>query len=60
MIIESENSNQEPEEASKTPPTSRFRVHWDLIFWMIASFATLYLSEFASHILFNDIIKQYV
>ncbi|XP_064383064.1 transmembrane protein 128-like [Halichondria panicea] len=40
------------------PATGRFRVQWDLVFWMLASFATLYFSDFASHLLFNEEIKR--
>lgn len=43
-----------------SPPKPKFKVQWDLILWMIASFATLYLSEFASNLLFNEEVKRYV
>ncbi len=40
------------------PPQSRFRVQWDLLFWMLASFAMLYFTDFASHLLFNAVVKR--
>ena len=37
----------------------RFKLEWDLIFWLFASFAMLYFTDFASHILFDPIVKRY-
>ncbi len=34
-------------------------MEWDLIFWLFASFAMLYFTDFASHILFNPVVKRY-
>ena len=38
----------------------KFKLDWDLVFWMFASFATLYFTNFASNLLFNDKINRYV
>lgn len=37
----------------------KFRIEWDLIFWMFISFAMLYFTDFASHLLFNPVVKRY-
>ena len=47
-------------EHDRQQPIKRFRMQWDLLFWMLASFTTLYLSEFASNLLLNDNVKRYV
>ena len=36
----------------------RLKMEWDLIFWLFASFAMLYFTNFASHILFDTIVKR--
>ena len=36
----------------------RLKLDWDLLFWMFASFATLYFTNFASNLLFNDKINR--
>ena len=41
-----------------TEQRRRFKLDWELVFWMIASFATLYLTNFASNLLFNDKIYR--
>lgn len=35
------------------------RVEWDLLLWMFGSFAVLYFTDFASHLLFNPVVKMY-
>ena len=37
----------------------RLRVEWELLLWMIGSFAVLYFTNFASHLLFNPVVKRY-
>ena len=37
----------------------RLKLDWELLFWMFAAFATLYFTNFASHLLFNDKINRY-
>lgn len=39
-------------------PHSKFKVEWDLVFWMLGSFAMLYFTDFASHLLFNPVVKR--
>lgn len=36
------------------------KMEWDSLFWMLAAFSVLYVSEFASHIIFDDIVKRFV
>ena len=47
-------------EKSYRPSRRRFNLDWELLLWMFASFATLYFTNFASNLLFNDKINRYV
>ena len=47
---------EEPSSAAKQ--RRRFKLDWELVFWMIASFSTLYFTNFASNLLFNDKIYR--
>ena len=47
------------EEQLQQRQRGRFKLDWDLLFWMFASFATLYFTNFASNLLFNDKINRY-
>ena len=38
----------------------RLKVEWDLVFWMFACFAMLYFTDFASHILFDTVVRRCV
>ncbi len=34
--------------------------NWDSLLWIIGMFATLYLTEFMSNVLFNPLIHRYI
>lgn len=44
--------------SNKPRAKSKFRVEWDLLFWVFGTFAMLYFTDFASHLLFNPVVKR--
>ena len=36
----------------------RMSGNWDLLFWLVAAFAVLYFTDFASHLLFNPAVRR--
>lgn len=42
----------------RTQQKRQLNLDWQHLFWMLTSFATLYLTNFASHLLFNDSINR--
>ena len=34
--------------------------NWDSLLWIISMFATLYLTEFMSNVLFNPLVHRYI
>lgn len=62
MYTGSEDVNGERSfpQRQKAQPRQRLKFDWELLFWMFASFATLYFTNFASNLLFNEKIKRYV
>ncbi len=46
--------------AAKKSVRHKIRENWDTLLWIILMFATLYLTEFMSNVLFNPVIHRYI